>query len=212
MYQPPHFREDRPEIIHELIRTHPLATLVTVVEGRPEANHIPLLLDSGRGPMGTLRGHVARGNELAALRSAVDVLAIFQGPQAYVTPSWYETKRQTGKVVPTWNYVVVHAHGTIAVVDDKAWLRDQIEDLTDRHEAPRPAPWHVGDAPDEFLHAQMKGIVGIEIAITRLEGKWKMSQNRSDMDRSGVVEGLRTEAGGEGVAVADLVERFGTRR
>jgi len=212
MYQPPHFREGRAEIIHALIRAHPLATLVTVVDGRPEANHIPLLIDPGRGPMGTLRGHVARGNELAALRAAVDVLAIFQGPEAYVTPSWYETKRQTGKVVPTWNYVVVHAHGTIRVVDDDVWLRNQIEDLTDRHEGSRPAPWHVGDAPDDFIRAQMKGIVGIEIAIARLEGKWKLSQNRSEMDRSGVVEGLRADAGGEGPTVADLVDRFGPKR
>ena len=206
MYQPPHFREERRDVLHAMIGAHSLATIVTVVDGRLEANHIPMLLDADRGERGILRAHVARANPLArAERSGSAALAIFQGSQAYVTPSWYETKRATGKVVPTWNYVVVHAHGALTVIDDPAWIRTQIEALTRMHEGRRAVPWHVSDAPSDFLAAQIKGIVGLEIEISSLEGKWKVSQNRPAADRGGVAQGLRAE-GDE--AMAQLVERF----
>jgi transcriptional regulator len=178
MYQPPHFREERVDVLHALIRSHPLATIVTHVDGRLDANHIPMLMDPERN---VLLAHVARGNDLVAGRAG-EVLAVFQGPEAYVTPSWYAAKREHGKVVPTWNYAVVHAHGRLRIIDDVAWLRDQIERLT-----------HVTDAPEPFIQAQMRGIVGLEIEIARLEGKWKVSQNRPEADRAGVVEGLSAD-------------------
>jgi transcriptional regulator len=166
-----------------------------------------MLIDAGRGPMGVLRAHVARGNELARLPAeGVRGLAIFQGVERYITPSWYETKRETGKVVPTWNYVVVHAHGRLRPIPDQDWLRQQLDDLTEYFEGQRREPWHVSDAPEDFLKAQMKGIIGLELEIDRLEGKWKVSQNRTEADRAGVVAGLREEDG-EASPMADLVER-----
>jgi transcriptional regulator len=210
MYQPPHFREERVEVLHALIGSHPLATLVTVENGRPDANHIPMLIDRERGRLGVLRAHVARGNALAR-GQAGPALAIFQGPESYVTPSWYATKRETGKVVPTWNYVVVHAHGLITVIDDPAWIREQIEALTRAQENGRAVPWHVADAPADFIASQVKGIVGIEIEIATLEGKWKVSQNRPAADREGVAAGLRA-LGSEPPAMASLVEEFGAAK
>ena len=207
MYQPPHFREERQDVLHGLVRAHPLATVVTVADGRADANHIPLLLDAARGPHGTLIGHVARANALSK-GSDGEALAIFQGIEGYVTPSWYETKRETGKVVPTWNYVVVHARGAMRIIDDAAWLRAHVEALTRRHEGERSDPWLVSDAPAPFIAAQLKGIVGLEIEIASLEGKWKVSQNRPAADRAGVASGLRAERG-EASEMAALVERFG---
>ncbi|GLS24187.1 transcriptional regulator [Labrys miyagiensis] len=205
MYQPPHFREERPEVLHALMRTHPLATLVTLADGRLDANHIPMLLDADRGPQGTLLAHIARANDLARKHDPeTEVLVIFQGVEGYITPSWYETKRETGKVVPTWNYVTVHAHGRLRILDDPAWLRAQITALTNTQEASRFLPWHVDDAPEAFLQAQIKGIVGLEIEIASLEGKWKVSQNRPEADRDGVHAGL-SERGD--LAMADLVKR-----
>ena len=209
MYQPPHFREERIGVLHALIRSHPLATLVTVEGGRPDANHIPMLVDADRGPLGVLRAHVARGNALARLEGqSMPALAIFQGAEAYVTPSWYETKRQTGKVVPTWNYIVVHAHGALRVIDDPAWIREQIEALTRSQEEGRAEPWHVADAPADFVAAQVKGIVGIEVEIAAIEGKWKVSQNRPAADREGVAAGLKEDGIGE---MAALVEGTSTK-
>jgi len=203
MYQPPHFREENREVLHALIRSHPLATLVTKAGDRLDANHVPMLLDAERGDHGVLRAHIARGNDLVARHDpSFEVLVIFQGAESYITPSWYETKRQTGKVVPTWNYVTVHAHGRLALVDDRAWLRAQITALTNTQEGARSAPWHVGDAPEAFIEAQIKGIVGLEIEITAFEGKWKVSQNRPEADRIGVTQGL---AGQGDAAMAQLV-------
>jgi transcriptional regulator len=209
MYQPPHHREDRRDVLFDLIRSHPLATIVTVGEDGPEANHVPMLIDAGGGAMGVLRAHVARGNELALLpEEGVRGLAIFQGVEHYITPSWYATKRETGKVVPTWNYVVVHAHGRLRPIPDHGWLRQQLDDLTDHFESGRREPWRVSDAPEDFRNAQMKGIIGLELEIDRLEGKWKISQNRTAADRAGVVAGLHEEEG-EGSPMAFLVERVG---
>ena len=202
MYLPPTFKEDRVERLHGFIRASRLATLVTQTPAGLIASHVPMLLDVSPTPYGTLIGHVARPNPQA--RGALgDALAIFQGPDAYITPSWYATKRATGKVVPTWNYVAVHAYGTVEFFDDPARLLDVVTRLTDRYEGQRNAPWAVSDAPEEFIQGMLKGIVGFAIPVSRLEGKWKMSQNRPVEDRVGVVAGLSEE--GED-AVAALVK------
>jgi transcriptional regulator len=200
MYVPPAFREDRTDILHAAIRDAGLATLVSLGADGIVASHVPMMLDPGAGPHGTLYGHLARANPHAAggVPDAA-ALAIFQGPDAYVTPSWYETKRQTGKVVPTWNYVAVHASGPLEIFDDADRLLALVTRLTDRHEGDRAAPWAVADAPPEFVRGQLKGIVGFALRIETLEGKWKMSQNRPAADRAGVVEGLSAE-GREDVA------------
>lgn len=192
MYRPPAFREDRPELLHAAIRAHPLATLVTHGPSGLTANLVPFtLVTAGDGP-DLLRAHLARANpQLADLRAGGEALVIFQGPQAYVTPSWYPAKREHGKVVPTWNYILVQAHGRPRVIDDAAWLRAQIDALTAQQEADRQDPWAVADAPPDFVAAQLKGIAGVEIAIDRIEGKWKASQNQPAANRAGVAAGLR---------------------
>jgi transcriptional regulator len=203
MYRPSHFREDRPEVLHALIRAHPFAQLVTAGEQGLMANPLPLLIDPDASPHGTLRGHLARANDqVAALSAGGQALVIFQGPQAYVSPSWYPSKAEHGKVVPTWNYVAVHAWGTARVIDDADWLRRLVEDLTVSREQHRATPWAVGDAPEDFIDTMVKAIVGIEIPVDRIEGKWKVSQNRSEPDRRGVAEGLRADGDS---AMADLV-------
>jgi len=208
VYQPPAFREDRLEVQHALIRAHPLGLLVTAGPGGLMANPIPFLIYPEGSERGTLRAHFARGNpqgrELAAV---TDCLVVFQGPQDYVTPSWYATKRETGKVVPTWNYATVHAWGRPRLSEDAGWLRRQIDDLTLSREGRRPAPWKVDDAPADFVAAQIKGIVGLEIPIDRIEGKWKMSQNRPQADRAGVVEGFQEE--GQETMARLVAERSG---
>jgi transcriptional regulator len=206
MYQVGAFREERVDVMHALMRSHRLATLVTVHDGLPEANHLPLLIDAEPLPNGTLRGHVARANPLwRQAHHGREALVIFQGPQAYVTPSWYPSKRETGQVVPTWNYAVVHAHGPLIVRDDRDWLRDLVTRLTDQQEAGLPQPWQVGDAPADYIERMLGAIVGIEIPISRIEGKWKVSQNRVDADRAGVVDGLAQSADPQAQAMAVLV-------
>jgi transcriptional regulator len=210
MYQPAHHREDRLEVQHALIRAFPLGILVTVGPSGLVANHVPFLIDPEASKLGTLRAHIARANPLwREFDPAQEALVIFQGAERYITPSWYETKRETGKVVPTWNYTVVHAYGPMKVIEDQAWLRRQIEDLTRFNEAARAEPWTVTDAPDSFVAAMARGIVGIEIEIARIEGKWKVSQNRPEGDRRGVVEGLRAEADAPAHDMAALVAAFG---
>lgn len=198
MYTPAHFAEERPEILHALIAAHPLGTLVTLTSAGLDANLIPFEFDPAptpTSPHGTLRAHVARANPVWRDASAtVEALVVFQGPQAYITPSWYvETKPATGKVVPTWNYCVAHAHGPLRAIDDRDWLRAQVERLVHRHESTRSAPWHVSDAPSDYAEKQLAAIVGLEIPLTRLSGKWKVSQNRPAADQIGVITGLRTE-------------------
>jgi transcriptional regulator len=191
MYLPKHFEETRVEILHQFIREHPLGALVTLTPNGLDANHIPFLLDGNPAPFGTLRAHIARANPLWRDHvPQVEALVIFRGPDTYISPAWYPTKRDTAKVVPTWNYAVVHAHGSLRVIDDHAWLRGLVEALTNRHEATRREPWAVADAPAEFIEKQIGAIIGLEIPITRLYGKWKVSQNRPTQDRDGVVEGL----------------------
>ena len=207
MCNPPHFREDRLPVLHAFIRDHGFATLVTLGPDGLVADHIPMEVHADDGPLGTLRGHVSRANPLwHRAAPEMEALAIFQGPQAYVTPAWYPTKQDTGKVVPTWNYAVVHAHGPLRAIEDREWLRALVERLTTRHEADRADPWHVTDAPEDFVEGMLKGIVGIEIPIARLEGKWKVSQNRPAPDRTGVVTGLRAAGGSVRAAMADLVD------
>ena len=205
MYRPPAFREDRLDMLHGLIRAHPLVQLVTAGPAGLMANPVPCLVDSDNGPNGMLRLHLAKANpQVEELRDGAEALAIFQGSQAYMSPSWYPGKVEHGKVVPTWNYVTVHAWGTPRIMDAAA-LRRQIEDLTFSQEQGRPAPWAVGDAPEDFIVTLMNAIVGIEIPIARIEGKWKLSQNRPEADRRGVAEGYRAE-GDE--AMAELMARI----
>lgn len=208
MYIPSSNAEHRPEVMHDFMEAYPLAALVTASTERGLfATHLPLVLDRARGPLGTLEGHVARANphHRQTLASA-EALVIFSGPDAYVTPAWYATKREHGKVVPTWNYVAVHAYGTLRFVDDRAFLQRHLEQLTSRHETGREEPWAIGDAPPDFVSQLEKAIVGVEIAITRLEGKWKMSQNRPAADIDGVVRGLSSSPDARDRAVAEIVE------
>ena len=191
MYIPPTFREDRIEALHALIRQHPLGLLTSAGASGLAATPLPFLVYPAEGPHGTLRAHLARANpHWRELQGGAECLVVFMGPQGYVTPSWHPSKREMQKVVPTWNYVCVQAWGKPRIVEDPAWLRRQIDDLTRARESARPEPWMVDDAPEDYLAAQMKAIVGIEIPIARIEGKWKLSQNRPAADRAGVVAGL----------------------
>lgn len=204
MYNPPAFEESRLPILHEAIRATRLATLVTFGAEGIIASHLPIILDAADGPFGSIRGHLARANpQWREITPEVPALAIFPGPDAYISPSWYATKQQSGKVVPTWNYVAVHAYGTIEFFDDPDQLRAIVTDLTLLHEEARPDPWAVTDAPPEFIRAQLKGIVGFRLPIARLEGKWKLSQNRSDEDRAGVICGLKELGRPAETAIAD---------
>ena len=208
MYLPSHFEETRVEMLHGLIHAHPLGALVTFDADGLNANHIPFEIDPDPGPLGTLRAHVARANPVwHEFSGKVEPLVIFQGPHSYITPSWYQSKKETGKVVPTFNYIVVHAYGTMRVVEDADWLRKFVGGLTDRFEAPRAQPWAVSDAPDDFVTMQLRGIVGVEIQLTRLIGKWKTSQNRPAADQLGVVAGLRESKDAMALAMAAAVER-----
>ena len=205
MYTPPAFREDRPERLRELIRAHPLATLVTSGSNGLVANLVPfVLVETAEGDV--LRAHMAKSNDqISSLRETAQALVIFQGPEAYITPAWYATKKEHGKVVPTWNYVVVQVWGPPQVIDDVDWLRAQIDELTDQQEQRRVDPWAVTDAPASFISAQLRGIVGLEIPIARIEGKWKVSQNQPEANRRGVVRGL------EEVAAADMAQMVAER-
>ncbi|MFN0191173.1 MAG: FMN-binding negative transcriptional regulator [Aestuariivirga sp.] len=205
MYQPTHHREDRLEVQHGLIESHPLGLLISSGTEGLLANPIPFLLKRGAGPRGTLLTHLARANAQWRDADGQKVLVVFQGPQAYVSPSNYATKSETGKVVPTWNYVMVQARGVARVHADPAWLEAQINALTSAHEEHRARAWAVSDAPRNFIESQMRGIVGIEIEIDAIEGKWKVSQNRPEADRRGVAEGLARDA----PDMSALVRRYG---
>jgi transcriptional regulator len=193
MYVPTHFAEDRKDVLHAAMRAAGLATLVTLTADGLIASHVPLLLDAEAGPNGTLVGHLARANPQATAAPIGEALVIYTGPDAYITPSWYASKREHGRVVPTWNYVAIHAYGTLEVFDDTARLHALVSRLTDHKETPRAQPWAVTDAPERFIDGQLRGIVGFALPIARLQGKWKMSQNRPQADRDGVVAGLQAE-------------------
>ena len=195
MYLPPHFEDKRPEVLHELLRTHPLGLLVTHGAAGLQANSVPFVLDPNPADpasgLGILRAHVARANpHWHEAGEGVESLVVFQGPQAYISPSFYASKAEHGKVVPTWNYIMVQARGTLRAIDDAAWLHAFVTRLTDRHEAARAQPWAVSDAPADYIATMLRAIVGIEIVLTSLTGKWKVSQNRSAADREGVARGL----------------------
>ena len=211
MYLPPAFKEDRLEVQHALIRKHPLGLLVTVGREGPMASPLPFLLDRAASKLGTLRSHLARANrQWQDSRPDMNALIIFQGPDIYVTPSWYATKQETGKVVPTWNYATVQIHGRLKVIDDRDWLLAQITAMTEQMEGQRQNPWAVSDAPSDYVQSQINGIVGLEIEITAIEGKWKVSQNRPGADRRGVVAGLaETPAGENAKAMMELVKDRG---
>jgi transcriptional regulator len=181
MYVPDHFREARPEVLQDAIRRIGFATLVTQdPQGGLEANHLPMLLDGN-----VLRGHVARANPVWKTGEG-EALAIFLGPHAYVSPSWYPSKLETGKAVPTWNYITVHAKGRIGWIQDAGWLRAHVTQLSEAHESPRPEPWTIGEAPESYIQAMLRGIVGFELEIIQLDGKYKLTQNREAADREAV--------------------------
>lgn len=200
------FLESRPEVLWGTLRQHPLATLVTSTSSGVRADMLPLLLDTEGSEHGTLRGHVARANPVWR-EAEGDALAIFHGPQAYISPSWYPSKGEHQRVVPTWNYVVVEARGPIRWVEDPSWLRGHIEQLTEFHESSRAEPWSVDDAPGDFVAKRIRAVVGFELVIGELLGKAKLGQNRSPADRKGAIEGLRREADPDSLAVAEWMER-----
>lgn len=206
MYNPSHFVEDRIEVLYSFIRQNPLATIVTCGENGPEATHAPVVLHAET-PGALLRCHFARVNgHWEKFQSSPAALAIFHGPDHYITPSWYPSKQEHGKVVPTWNYVAVHVKGRAKIFDDPTKLLSHLRALTDQNEHPRETPWSVDDAPRQYIEALAKAVVGIEIAIDSVEGKWKVSQNRPAIDRQGVIEGLRGIHSPESAEMARLVE------
>lgn len=191
MYIPPHFAENRPEELQRIIRENPLGTLVRHVDGSLDADHLPFEFDATAGPMGTLSAHVARNNTLwQRCPSGTDVLVIFRGAQAYISPNWYPSKHETHRQVPTWNYEVVHVHGRLRIMDDEKFIRGVVARLTREHEASEPRPWKMGDAPKDYMDDMVSKVVGIEIEIARLEGKRKLSQNRESRDIHNAVNEL----------------------
>jgi transcriptional regulator len=205
VYVPEHFREERIEALHDAIRVAGMATLVSMTADGLIASHAPLMLDPEPAPYGTLIGHLARANPHARTADRdMQTLVIFQGPDGYITPSYYAAKREHGKVVPTWNYAAIHAYGTLQAFDDPVRLLDVVTRLTQLHETPRTAPWAVSDAPEDFVQGMLRGIVGIALPITRLEGKVKMSQNRPAADQASVIDGLRLDGKPD---LADAVAR-----
>ncbi|HEV2907743.1 MAG TPA: FMN-binding negative transcriptional regulator [Candidatus Eremiobacteraceae bacterium] len=208
MYVPKVHEETDLSVLHALMRAHPLGCWVTQGDGELVANHIPFLVDAGRGPHGTLMGHVARANSVwQSCSTTVRSVVTFQGPETYITPSWYPSKHTHGKAVPTWNYVVVHAHGLPRVIEDRDWLLAHVGQLTDAHEADQALPWKVTDAPADFTDRMLRAIVGIEIPIERLEGKWKVNQNRPEPDKLGVVAGLLARNDPASREMASLVNK-----
>lgn len=207
MYLPRSFEETDLATMHDFVRAHPLATLVTGADEGLCADHIPLLLFEEGGRI-FLRGHVARANPVwRSIEARPDVLAVFQDAGRYITPSWYATKAETGKVVPTWNYAAVHANGKARSIQDADWLHALLVRLTDTHESSRSQPWRLSDAPPDYVAAQLKAIVGIEIEVSRLLGKWKMSQNKLPRDIDGVIAGLRADQDPAAASMADEIER-----
>ena len=217
MYLPAHFAENRTEVLHGLMNEYPLATLI-LQNDRLEANHIPLQLHAPteQAPLGILQGHVARANPMwKTAQHETQALAIFQGPQAYISPAWYPGKADHAKVVPTWNYVAVHARGRLVVKDDTAWLRKFLTGLTNTHETEAGSAWSIDDAPADYIAKMLAAIVGFEITITELQGKWKVSQNKSVADRAGMVTGLtnyakahtKSRGNSQAAAVAELISK-----
>lgn len=210
LYLPAQFNETRPEVMHALMRSHPLCTLVTQCDSGLVANHVPMQTIAEPTPLGCIRGHIARANPLwREYRAETQALAIFQGPQVYISPSSYPSKAETGEVVPTWNYAVVHASGTLQFIQDVGWLRDFVAGLTQTHEALRSMPWKVDDAPAPYIDKMLSLIVGFEFSIATLSGKWKMSQNRSPADREGVMRSLQNSDDADSHEMAAMLAAAG---
>jgi transcriptional regulator len=213
MYVPPAFREEDLPTIHAEMQKIQLATLVTMTGSGMVATHLPLMLDSSAGDYGTLYGHVARGNtQWSDSLADVEALAIFTASDAYVTPNWYPSKQETGKVVPTWMYAAIHAYGTVRFIDDAQWLRDFVTRLTDKHEASSAQPWKVTDAPSDYINGQLARIIGVELPISRLEGKWKFDQRSSQQDRSGILAGLEASGTPGNLEAASVMRGIEARR
>lgn len=210
MYCPSHFQEDRPAELISLIELFPLATIVCNGPAGLVADHIPLMYKSEPNASGRLVGHVARSNPLWQHPEGQDLLVVFQGPSTYISPNWYATKQDTGKVVPTWNYAVVHAHCSLKAIHDPAQVLKLITELTDQHEASQTHPWRVTDAPSEFTDKLVGNIVGIELRIHRLQGKWKVSQNQPVQNQQSVMQGLLAEGSDAQTQMALLVQSHGT--
>jgi len=207
MYQPDHFRVEDVAEMHALMRARSFATLVSAGSTGLYASHLPTVLKDD-GPCGVIECHLARANpHCRDLAEGGEALMIFQGPEGYITPNWYPSKAAHGKVVPTWNYAVVHATGRPEVMKEKAWLLRHVGELTAQQERTEAKPWALSDAPDSYINVMLRGIVGFRFAITRLEGKWKMSQNREAIDQEGVVQGLNTRAVGDDLEMAEIVAR-----
>jgi transcriptional regulator len=212
VYVPKFFEETRLPVLHELMQTHPFGALVALTPDGLEASHIPFELHSDLAELGVLRAHVARANPVWRDASPdTECLVIFQGPHGYISPSWLPSKQDTGKVVPTWNYAVVHAYGRLRIVEDEAWLRSLVESLSDRHEAGMKEPWKVAEAPADFTAKLLRAIVGVEIEVTRLVGKWKLGQNRSCADVDGMVAGLEQEGKEQSAALAELTRTLASK-
>jgi len=208
MYIPRANQETRIPIIQKLMEDHPFASLITMGSSGLFATHIPMVLERDASPHGLLRCHISRANpQWREFSPDLEALAIFSGPQHYITPSWYPEKQETGKVVPTWNYAVVHAYGHLRVIEDPNWLMAHLQSLVKINEAEFPTPWKIEDAPADYIASQVKGIVGFEMVIERLEGKWKVSQNRSEEDRGGVADGLAELNTADSLAMKSLVEK-----
>lgn len=211
MYRTKHNEQHDLQVLHDLIRHYPLGAWLTSCDHNGlRVEHIPFLLDTQQGEFGTLRGHVARGNDIwKQLTESRNSMVIFQGCDAYISPSWYPSKQLEGKAVPTWNYVVVHAHGQARLIDDRAWLLAHVNELTATHEADQSPPWQIADAPVDYIDRLVGAIVGIEIPISELMGKWKVSQNRTTEDKLGIVEGLLARGDARSMEMAGLVKQFG---
>lgn len=208
MYIPKNFSQHDPNELHSVIRSFPLATLVAVTDAGLEANHIPFVLDERRDKP-VLQGHLFSGNPVwKSLQDRPQVLLVFNGPETYISPNYYPTKKDNGKVVPTWNYVAVHVSGTATCIHDDDWKLDMLHKLTSQQESAQPSPWKVSDAPQTYTEKLLAAIVGIEIAIESIEGKWKVSQNQPAVNQQGVVEGLSGEAGSDAKQMAEIVKRY----
>ncbi len=208
MYVPKFNEEKDTSVLQALVKLNPLGAWATIVDGEIEINHIPFILHESKGEFGTLVGHVARSNDIfRGYSKDVNSVVVFQGEQAYITPSWYPSKREHGKVVPTWNYTVVHAYGIPRVIEDPQWLLQHLNELTNIHESEQDQPWRVSDAPDDFIEKLAHAVVGIEIPISKLVGKFKLGQNRPEADQLGIIEGLAQSDNAQAGALADQLSK-----
>jgi len=208
MYVPKIFAETDTDVLHSMIRSHPLGTWIAPTDDELVVNHIPFVLENAYGAHGVLRGHINRANPIRkSLSTTKNSIVVFQGAETYITPSWYPSKQEHGKVVPTWNYVVVHVHGIPRVIDDRVWLLEHLNALTNEQESTRTQPWKVADAPEDFINRMVKGIVGIEIEICKIVGMWKTSQNKQQPDKSGVVAGLSSSKDSKSIEMASYAEQ-----